>query len=213
MWRLHPALVCLPAVLLLTCCALPGTRASGADEHVWLLGAAPEPGPAVPGPCPALRVAVPQAAPGYGSSRMAYRKDPLQLEYFVHHRWADAPTLMLAPALVGALERSGRFRVVLGADVQARSALLLETQDLRVEQLFDKAGSQVRLSARLSLVDLANQRVLGTREISVTEPAAAASPEAGAAAANRALPKFLREAGLMLDQSLKGAAGLCPAVP
>ena len=157
---------------------------------------------------------MPRAAPGYGGSAMAYREDPQRLQFFVHHRWADAPAQMLAPVLVGALERSGRFQAVLGPDVRARAGLLLQTEDLRLEQLFAKGGSQVRLGARVSLVDLARDRVLGSRELVVIEPAARASPEAGAAAANRALPRFLRELGAFVDASLKTTTpGLCAAAP
>jgi len=204
----------VPAVLFLAGCALPGARASGEQQHVWLLQGDTSARAARPGGCPALRVALPRAAPGYGGSAMAYREDPLQLQYFVHHRWADAPAQMLAPVLVGALDRSGRFQAVLGPDVRARAGLLLETEDLRLEQLFAKSGSQVRLSARVSLVDLSRQHVLGTRELVVTEPAAAASPEAGAAAANRALPRFLAELGAFVKASLITAPpGLCAAAP
>ncbi len=213
--RLGAPWLLLPVTLLLAGCALLGAHASAEQEHVWLLepDAGPTAAPAAAGACPVLRVGAPRAAPGYGTSAMAYRQDPLRLEYFVHHRWADAPAQMLAPVLVGALERSGRFQAVLGVDVRASAGLLLETDDLRLEQLFAKSGSQVRLSARVSLVDLAHQRVLGTRELAVTEPAAAASPEAGVAAAHRALARFLDELGVFLKTSLEAVPDLCPDTP
>jgi cholesterol transport system auxiliary component len=199
------------AALLLNGCALP-SRTAGDQVSTYLLEWSPgEPPSTGARSCPTLLVATPRAAPGFATGRMVYRKGSYQVEYFASHRWVDSPAQMIQPLLVRSMERTGRYRAVVGPDAGGQAGLLLDADGLRLEQVFDGAQSSVNLAARVSLVDLARQQVLGAREIRVEEPAAGADPRAGVVAANRAVARFLERLASFVDGVLAAHPSACDA--
>ena len=177
--------------VLLAACALPSRTTDEALSTYLLEWSPPAQDAGRSMSCPTLLVATPRAAPGFATSRMVYREGPYQVQYFALHGWADSPPQMIHSLVVRSLEHSQRFHAVVGPDAGGRAGLLLDTDGLRLEQLFQEGTSRVILAARVSLVDLGRQQVLGAREIRVEEPAAASDPRAGVAAANRAVARFM----------------------
>jgi cholesterol transport system auxiliary component len=200
-------------VLLVGACSLP-TRPGGETVATYLLEWSPEGGERGGSPvCPTLLVATPRAAPGFATARMVYREGGYQVQYFARHQWADSPAQMMHPLMVRALEHEGRFRAVVGPDAGGRAGLLLDAEGLRLEQIFEADRSRVDLAARVSLVDLARQQVLGAREIRVEAPAAAADPRAGVQAANRAVGEFLERLGGFVARTLAAQPSVCGPGP
>jgi cholesterol transport system auxiliary component len=141
---------------------------------------------------PTLLVQSPQAAGGFDSTRIVYIRQPQRLEYFAHSEWVDTPARLLAPLIVGALQRSAAFGAVLAAPAAASGDLRLDTEILRLQQEFGTgAPSQVRFTLRATLVDTASRRVLGWREFDTTVAAASDDPYGGVVAARGAVQDVL----------------------
>jgi cholesterol transport system auxiliary component len=143
---------------------------------------------------PVLLVAAPRAGPGLGGPRMAYQREPNQLQYFARSQWVEPPARLLEPLLAQALERTGRFQAVTELALGASPGLRLESEVLRLQQEFAAKPSRVRFTLRLELVDVLASRIIGTREFEAVEPAPSEDAAGGAAAANAAVKRVLAEA-------------------
>jgi cholesterol transport system auxiliary component len=140
-----------------------------------------------------LEVAVPRAAPGFDTPRMAYVQKPYELDYFVAHRWAEAPARMLAPLLTQALERSGGFRAVVQAPTAVPADVRLSTEIVRLQQDFSVRPSRVEFVLRVQLVDVRARRVMATRSFDETAEAPSEDAAGGVTAANAALSRVLAQ--------------------
>ncbi len=138
-----------------------------------------------------LAVSAPRAWPGFDTPRMAYVKQPHELEYFTKSRWADAPARMLEPLLVRALDQSGAFGAVVYSPGAVTGTLRLDTELVRMQQEFQVNPSRVRVTLRAQLVDMQEGRVIAAREFEEVEAAVADNASAGVAALNRALERML----------------------
>lgn len=139
-----------------------------------------------------LLVSMPRAVAGYDTARMAYMRESGKIEYYRDHRWADRPGRMLHPLLVKALEESGAYRAVVMAPTAATTDLRLETEVLRLRQVFAGDGSsQLQLALRLQLI--AADRVVATKIFAKTLATESADPQGGVAATNKALSQLLPE--------------------
>jgi cholesterol transport system auxiliary component len=189
-------------ILVATACSPLGPAPSGSVPKVYLLQWE-QTGPDKPTvqlnpACPTLLLSPSRAAPGYAGSRMAYMEVAHRIDYFAHHRWADSPAHMLEPLLISALESSGLFQAVVQAPTTARFDLRLDTELLRLVQVFESTESRVELVVRISLLDTEEQRVLVSNVLAVTEPATERTPYGGVIAANKAVARLLEELQRML---------------
>ena len=152
-----------------------------------------------------VEVNVPRATPGFDTPRIAYVERPYAIDYFSRSEWADTPARMLGPLLARTLEESGAFRAVVLAPTSVRADLRLDVELVRLQQDFTVKPSRADLALRVQLVDVTAQRVLATRVIEETEPAATQDAYGGVAAANVALRRAL-------ERTVAFAAGEAAAI-
>lgn len=182
--------IAAPLFLALSACA--GLRPAATENiSTYMLDAQTEERPAAGSSPLTLIVSPPRAGVGFDSARMAYVRQPHELEYFAASQWADSPARMVAPLLVRTLENGAGFRAVAPASSTARGDLRLDTELVRLQQEFTARPSRVRLTMRAQLVEVATRRVVATREFEVLEDAPADTPYGGVVAANRALARIL----------------------
>lgn len=182
-------------ILLATACSPlgPATSSPAPNEYLLEHTAQGEPAAQLKATCPTLLLSAPRSAPGYAGARMAYIEEPHRIDYFANHRWADSPARMLEPNLMRALEASGLFQAVVRAPTSARFDLRLDTEVLRLVQVFESSESHVEVAVRFCLLDKKQQRVLVSEVLEVTEPATERTPYGGVKAANRAVDRLLQE--------------------
>lgn len=149
---------------------------------------------------PIVAVTTPAAAPGFDTTAVVYQRRPQQIEHFATARWVEPPALMLAPLIVGALERSGAFAAVVPAAAGTLADLRLDTEVVRLQQQFDTAPSRVRLTLRAVLVDVARRRVVATGEFDRVVDAASDDPYGGVVAAQRAAQQVLGDVAAFAAQ-------------
>ncbi len=145
-----------------------------------------------------LAIATPRARPGLDSARIVYVSRTYEVSFFAKSQWVDTPARMLAPLLVQALGASRRFQPIRsGAGVAA--ALRLETEITALQQEFTVSPSQVRFALRAQLVDVAEHRIVATRDLEAVEPSASDDAYGGVVAANQAVHRLLRELAAWCD--------------
>jgi cholesterol transport system auxiliary component len=187
-WRVVLAAMVLGGTLA----ACTGLAPPAADEiSIYVFDVRPAMDGLPPQPGAVLAVGPPRAWPGFDTPRMAYVRQPHELEYFTKSRWADAPARMLAPLLVRALGQSGAFGAVVHNPGAVAGTLRLDTELVRLQQEFQSPQSRVRVTLRAQLIDMQERRVIGAREFEEVEMAAAENAYAGVAALNRALERLL----------------------
>ena len=148
-----------------------------------------------------LLVAMPRARAGFDTPRMGYMRRPHELLYFATSQWADTPARMLAPLLVQVLERTGTWEAVAQMPTTVQGNYRVELDNLALRQEFFERPSRVRLQARVQLIDLQRQCVLGTRYFEVLKTAPTDDPYGGVRAANQAVTSFLGEVASWLGRS------------
>jgi cholesterol transport system auxiliary component len=138
----------------------------------------------------ALWVTQPDAAAGYQSEQMLYVNKPFQLESFVKNSWSNPPADMLYPLMVQSLQKSGVFYAVLSSSYSQGADYRLDTQLLSLEQSFLRRPSVLQFSAKLVLTRVSDNKVMGSKIISLQIPCPADNPYGGVVAANQVTRQF-----------------------
>lgn len=190
--RFRSGLAVLGVLLATAGCALPGDSSPPAQTYLLEVEALPS-NPAQPVSTKTLLVTPPKAAPGFDSSRIAYTRQPLKLDYYRDSVWSDTPARMLQPVLVRALETTGVFPAVVTPPAPGVVNLRLDVDIIRLQQEFMHQPSQVRLTARVKVIDSQSGRVMATRVFDATAPAPSEDAEGAARGANAAVRTLLTE--------------------
>ena len=187
-WRIPIAAFAL-AAMLAGCAGLKPPETG--DLSIYVLDARPAINPRLPQRNVVLATGAPRAWPGFDTPRIAYVRQPHELDYFATGRWADAPARMLGPLIAHALEQGGGFHAVVYNPSVAASDVRLDTELVRLQHEFLGGPSRVRITLRAQLIDTSDRRVIAVSEFEEIEPAAADNVYSGVAAANRALERVL----------------------
>lgn len=178
-------------VVLLSGCALfsPVTM----DTSKSLLDSIPLDVPSAKTREATLLVLVPETAPVYATTQMAYSTRAYQIAYFSQNEWAATPSQMIQPLIVETLRNTHLFSAVLSPPDFGRHSLALRTEILELKQDFAAEPAMLRLAMRVYLYRETTNQVVATRDLSVREPMAERNPHAGVVAANKATATLLLE--------------------
>jgi len=205
--------VALAAGLLVSACAtLPGFKHE--PETVYLLEWQDDFTPATATntePCGSLLIISPLGAPGYATTRMAYVEQDHRVDYFVTHRWADTPARMLGPLMTRALGESGLFEAVVESPAPLQAQLRLESEVLKLRQVFLTRTSEIELNLRVNLYDLTQGRLLVGRVLNVVTPAESRNPYGGVNASHRAVERLFQQLADTLSAVLTENPAACGA--
>lgn len=138
-----------------------------------------------------LLVNVPQAEAGVDSRRMAYLLRPFEVSYYAANQWVDTPSRMLVPLLAQVFEKSGVWRAVIPMPSSVRGDYRLDSHSLALQQEFLQQPSRVRVTVRMQLLELREQRVIGARGFEIIENAPSEDAYGGVLAANQAVGQLL----------------------
>lgn len=142
---------------------------------------------------PSLVVNVPRAAAGFDNHQIAYVRQAHKLEYFRQSEWVEAPAAMLAPMIVGALERGGKFNAVVRSPTSITGQLRLDLEIVRLQQEFYTVPSQVHFTLRAHLLDATTRKVIAWREFDTLVASPSEDPYGGVLAANNAARIVIEE--------------------
>jgi len=142
---------------------------------------------------PVVLVSVPRAHGGYDSSRIAYMKEDYGLRYYTRSRWADTPARMLAPLLADTIQATGQFQALYATSGSVSADMRLDTELIRFHQDFRSLPSEMHITLRAHLIDLASGEVLATLLVDRSMAADTDDAFGGVVAANRLLGQVLDE--------------------
>jgi len=179
------------ALLLLSACSSSLLTRQTPPVSSYLLEGNETPAAHINAQGPGIRLSSITAAAGFDGPQMIYIRTPYQLEHYAYHRWVDAPARMLEPLLMDMLEESGLFSAVLSPDSPARVELQLDAELLYLQQVFSRDGSEVQLALSISLVNVAQARLISSQRFSIIEPVTEPTPYGSVLAANRATTRLL----------------------
>jgi cholesterol transport system auxiliary component len=185
-------LTVVAATLLLTACSLlPEPKPVAQDKYLLEY----TPAEVTPGAddMPVLMVTTPRAHGAYDTARIAYMQQQFGLRYYVHSRWADTPSRMLAPLLAEAMNATGRFQAQHGSPGMLSAQLRLDTELLRFHQDFTVQPNQMHITVRAELVDLTDLRIIASRLFDIRETATSEDAYGGVQAANRATAQLMEQ--------------------
>lgn len=180
----------LVAVVALAGCTLPQDNSPPPQAYL-LDGSGYAPPAARRNSGKTLLVAAPKAAPGFDSNQIAYIKEPLKLDYYSNNVWSDTPAKMLLPILVRAFEGTGAFKAVISPPAPTLADMRVDVDVIRLQQEFMTQPSQVRLTARIKVLNMRNGQVLATQVFEALAPAPSEDAYGAARAANAAVQKLL----------------------
>jgi len=140
-----------------------------------------------------LLVLLPDTQARYNTSLMAYTICPYQIDYFVKNQWAETPAQMLTPLMVQTLQNTHRFKVVSSSGDYGQYDFILNSQLIELVQVFSCNCSYVRLKINVQWVNAVSNKLVGSKQFCLIEPAPCPTPYGGVIAANRATQRFLEQ--------------------
>jgi cholesterol transport system auxiliary component len=181
------------AFLVMTVLGCVSLRGDSEEIHTYHLGLDGWHSEARPADAngPILLVSLPQAEPGFETSRMIYIKRPYELESYAVNQWADTPARMFTPWLVQALTQSGVWRDVVTLPSSVPGEYRLDSYGFAVQQEFLQQPSRVRVTIRAQLVDVKQSTIVGRQTFEAIELAPGENAYGGVLGANRAVVGLL----------------------
>lgn len=140
-----------------------------------------------------VQVSAPWVAPAFAGERIAYRREPLRLEYYTLSRWAEPPQEAVAAVLTRHLETSGAFRVVLPPQARLpadrRLAVDVDLMEERVPPVGPAPYGEAEVALRARWVQTSDARVLASKRFATTVPVPRPDAEGAAVALGEALAR------------------------
>jgi len=190
--------------LLLSSCSLFAPVKSE-PPTTYLINAAPYPATAKTHTKVSLLVNTPDGNPIYNSTAIAYTTHPYQIGYFVKSAWAEAPTQMLQPLIIQALQRTHYFQRVGSATSVGQYSYILNTHLVELEQDFSCTPPRLRLVLRAEIIQASSNQVLSAQEFRVNERIVRNDTYTGVIATNRATVQILNQLAAFSVRTLKDA--------
>jgi len=175
------------------CSVLPKPAPGSINQYLLEYTPGPQTGQKTLRGAPVIVITVPRAHGGYDTSRIAYMQEDYGLRYYTRSRWADTPVRMLAPLLADAMQATGQFQALYSTPGSVAADMRLDTELIRLHQDFRSTPSEVRITLRAQLVDLAKGRVIATWMADRSAVAGTDDAYGGVVAADRLLGQVLDE--------------------
>ncbi len=151
---------------------------------------------------PTLIVNTPKTAAGFDTRHMMYTRAPHKLEHFAQNEWVDTPANMLQPLMVSAIAKTGSFSAVISKLGAVKADLRLESEVLRLVQVFDQKASVVYFSLRVAIINNTTGKIVALREFDERVIANSNNPVGGVTAANTAVDAMLKKLGAFSTETV-----------
>ena len=150
---------------------------------------------------PTLIITMPKAAAGFDTRHMMYTRTTHQIEYFAQSEWVDTPAHVLQTLIVSAIEQTNSFTAVLPKQSSVKSDLRLESEIVRIIQVFYHKPSQVQFVLRATIINNMTNKVVAYREFDEQVNAVTDNAMGGVIAANQAVNTALEKLSLFSHEA------------
>lgn len=117
-----------------------------------------------------VMVMIPDAAPYYRNTQIAYELKPHEVSYFTENVWAEPPAQMLQPLLVKTLQNTNRYRAIVAPPVTGNYNYMLTTQILNLRVKYDTQPAIFEVTIRAQIFNANSNKAIATKDITVREP-------------------------------------------
>lgn len=124
-----------------------------------------------------------------------------------YHFWADSPTKLLQEQLVGYLKKTGLAETVVTPELRVRADFELMGKIKRLERLVGDGAPRVIAELELSLVRLADRRLVVTNTYAVELPADGDSVSASVLALTEAVGRIFAAFAADIDRFRRSTSG------
>lgn len=152
-----------------------------------------------------LVIATPSAASDIDNDRIALVYQGREVRYLSGARWSGSLVTLMQRLIIEAVESTKSLAGVGDemAGIAADARLVSDIRQFSLEYAAEGVPPVARFSATFRLMDLSRARVIGTREIDVTAPAAGRENAQMARALESALEKGLAELSAWVVESMR----------
>lgn len=188
--RLYSFLASLLMPIILSGCSMLGP-VSQEQQSTYVINAIPKPVVAKHQRGGTLLVTMPDTAPAYNTTQMAYSNKPFQVGYFSQNQWAETPGQMLFPLVVQALENRHYYGAVIGVPFGGRTDYTLNTNIIALQQNYSCTPAILQLVVSAQLTKTSTNDVVAIKQFVIRVPLRERNPYAGVIAANEASVRLL----------------------
>lgn len=145
------------------------------------------------------------ASNGLMSYSMNYGIGEYKQYAYTQAKWADTPNKAISIQLTKALRKSQLFQSVLEDHSRSSSDLILETSIEKFMQYFDEdsKNSSVQIVIHFTLIDVASNKVIGSKSLQTTVKATSNDAQGGVLALNKGLKKIFEQNSVWLEEICK----------
>jgi cholesterol transport system auxiliary component len=152
-----------------------------------------------------ILITQPDAVAGYQTDQMMYVKKRFAISSFAHSAWTGPPADMLLPLMLQSIQDLGYFYAVSSSLSSEQTDYRLDTQLISLQQNFLTSPSNIDFIAKITLMDVANNKVMASKIISLHIPCPQESPYGGVIAANNATKEFTAQLSIFILEHIKGS--------
>ncbi|MFZ2315722.1 MAG: ABC-type transport auxiliary lipoprotein family protein [Gammaproteobacteria bacterium] len=176
--------------MMLSGCSVFGP-VSQEQQSTYVINAIPKPIVAKHQRGGTLLVTMPDTAPAYNTTQMAYSNRPFQVGYFSQNQWAETPGQMFFPLIVQTLENRHYYRAVVGSPFGGRTDYTLNTNIIALQQNYTCKPAILQLVVSAQLNRTLTNEVVAIKQFVIRVPLMQPNPYAGVIAANEASVRLL----------------------
>ena len=198
-------LVVLLLVAALSACTGSLLESKVAEPQVYVLHNGGVPTASVAYPIQ-LSIALPSAAPGLDTTRIAVLRNGNQLDYYYGARWGGTAPQVLQTFLVSYLQRSQGFKSVVSEDARIDADYLLDVQlqDFQAEYADAATAPTIHVALVAQLIDIKARKTIATlnaqASVTATENRLSAAITAFQTAAQQATAALAQQLTVALSQ-------------
>ena len=138
-----------------------------------------------------LMVKYPSSLGAFGGSRIYYKRDGLT-SYYLYSQWSQSLNRMIYSQLLKSLEKSNKFKAVIGFNSSAKADVELETEVVNFYHIVTDNGSYAKIDIVVKLIDSNSKNIIKVKKFSYKEYMQEANAKEFVKKSKVAISKFIK---------------------
>jgi len=115
-----------------------------------------------------LMVKYPSSLGAFGGSRIYYKRDGLT-SYYLYSQWSQSLNRIIYSQLLNNLEKSKKFKAVVGFNSSAKTNMELEVEIVEFYHIVSKSGSYAKIEFVVKLIDSNSKNIIKVKRFRYKE--------------------------------------------
>ena len=139
-----------------------------------------------------LLVKYPTVLGAIGGSRIYYKRDGVT-SYYLYSTWSKSLSRLIYKDILENLQKSNRFKEVVGYDSSANANLILEISVVNFYHIVDKDSSYALITFSVKLIDARSYNVIKSKMFEYKKPLNEANAKSFVATSREVIKEFIRD--------------------